>query len=369
MGALDSLMKPFECKSFKAPNRLMMAPMSRYFAPGGLLTQNSVDYYRRRIEGGLGTVISEAVAIDRPGSVAADTVPHFYGDAALAMWARVRKDCQKAGGTFIPQLWHVGGCEDFNYPDSPHPPLESPSGLVGPDIAGGRVMTQQDIDEVIASFVRAGLDAQRMGCGAIELHGAHGYLFDQFFWDVTNKRTDRYGGPDIADRVRFAAETVAAIRQAVGPDFAIIFRISQWKTYMYEAKIAESPQDLERWLTPLKLAGVDIFHCSERRFWEPAFADSDYNLAGWTKKLMGTPTITVGSVGLSRDLMADFVEGESTPALQSLQELVHRFDRGDFDLAAIGRVVLTDPNWLQKIQQGRFEELRPYSRENMDTLY
>jgi 2,4-dienoyl-CoA reductase-like NADH-dependent reductase (Old Yellow Enzyme family) len=138
---------------------------------------------------------------------------------------------------------------------------------------------------------------------------------------------------------------------------------------MYEAKIAESPQDLERWLTPLKLAGVDIFHCSERRFWEPAFADSDYNLAGWTKKLMGTPTITVGSVGLSRDLMADFVEGESTPALQSLQELARRFDRGDFDLAAIGRVVLTDPNWLQKIQQGRFEELRPYSRENMDTLY
>jgi 2,4-dienoyl-CoA reductase-like NADH-dependent reductase (Old Yellow Enzyme family) len=369
MGALDSLMKPFECKSFKVPNRLMMAPMSRYFAPGGLLTQASVDYYRRRIEGGLGSVISEAVAIDRPGSVAADTVPHFYGDEALAMWARVREDCQKAGGAFIPQLWHVGGCEDFNYPDSPHPPLESPSGLVGPDIAGGREMTQADIDGVIASFVRAACDAQRIGCNAIELHGAHGYLFDQFFWDVTNKRTDKYGGPDIADRVRFAAETVAAIRQAVGPDLTIIFRISQWKTYMYEAKIAENPQDLERWLTPLTLAGVDIFHCSERRFWEPVFADGDYNLAGWTKKVTGKPTITVGSVGLNRDLMADFVEGESAPALQSLDELTRRFDRGDFDLAAIGRVVLNDPNWLQKVQEGRVEELQPYSRENMDKLY
>jgi len=369
MGALDSLMKPFECKSFKVPNRLMMAPMSRYFAPGGLLTQASVDYYRRRIEGGLGSVISEAVAIDRPGSVAADTVPHFYGDEALAMWARVREDCQKAGGAFIPQLWHVGGCEDFNYPDSPHPPLESPSGLVGPDIAGGREMTQADIDGVIASFVRAARDAQRIGCNAIELHGAHGYLFDQFFWDVTNKRADKYGGPDIADRVRFAAETVAAIRQAVGPDLTIIFRISQWKTYMYEAKIAENPQDLERWLTPLTLAGVDIFHCSERRFWEPVFADGDYNLAGWTKKVTGKPTITVGSVGLNRDLMADFVEGESAPALQSLDELTRRFDRGDFDLAAIGRVVLNDPNWLQKVQEGRVAELQPYSRENMDNLY
>jgi 2,4-dienoyl-CoA reductase-like NADH-dependent reductase (Old Yellow Enzyme family) len=67
--------------------------------------------------------------------------------------------------------------------------------------------------------------------------------------------------------------------------------------------------------------------------------------------------------------MADFVEGESAPALQSLDELTRRFDRGDFDLAAIGRVVLNDPNWLQKVQEGRVEELQPYSRENMDKLY
>lgn len=370
MDTLDPLFKPFECKSLKLSNRIMMAPMSRYFAPGGILTQASVDYYRRRIEGGVGAVITEAVAIDRPGSVAADTVPSFYGDEALAAWDRARASVQNAGGAIIPQLWHVGGCEDFNFPDSPHPPLESPSGLVGPDIKGGKVMSGQDIDEVIASFVRAARDAQRLGFDAIELHGAHGYLFDQFFWDATNLRDDRFGGPTIRERVRFSAETVSAIRDAVGPDFAIIFRVSQWKTYLYDAKIAHSPGELEQWLSPLCDAGVDIFHCSERRFWEPAFADDgDLNLAGWAKKLTGKPTITVGSVGLDRDLMEDFVAGQSVPMLKSLDELVRRFNRGDFDLVAVGRVLLADPDWLRKIRAGKIDRLLPYSKECMAKLH
>lgn len=370
MTSLDCFYTPFECKSLKLRNRFMMAPMSRYFAPGGVLTQESADYYRRRIEGGAGAVITEAVAIDRPGSVAADTVPNFFGEAALAAWDRARADVQGAGGAIIPQLWHVGGCTDFNFPDSPHPPLESPSGLVGAGIEGGRVMTTQDAEAVIASFVRGALDAQRIGCDAVELHGAHGYLFDQFFWDVTNKRDDRFGGADIADRVRFAAETVAAIRAAVGPDFAISFRISQWKTYDYDAKIARDPDELARWVLPLAEAGVDIFHCSERRFWEAAFPDlDDRNLAGWTKEVTGKATITVGSVGLDRDLMQDFVSGQSVPALKSLDELVRRFERGDFDLVAVGRVLLTDPDWLKKVRKGAFDQLKPYSRECMDTLY
>lgn len=366
---LDAFITPFECKSFRVRNRFAMAPMSRYFSPNGVLTDASVDYYRRRVEGGIGTIITEAVGIDRPGSVAVDTVPRFWGEDALAAWDKARAAVQAAGGALVPQLWHVGGCVDFNFPDAPHPPLESPSGIVGPDTKGGRVMTERDIEEVIASFVRAALDAQRFGCDAIELHGAHGYLFDQFFWDITNQRTDRYGGPDIAERVRFAVEVVAAIRRAVGPDFAIIFRISQWKTYLYDARIAHNPQELERWLTPLADAGVDIFHCSDRRFWEPTFADGDYNLAGWTKKVTGLPTITVGSVGLNRDLLADFAEGESTPTLQSLGELERRFDRGDFDIVAIGRALLADPHWLQKVLTGRIDELKPYSKLHMNDLY
>lgn len=234
---------------------------------------------------------------------------------------------------------------------------------------GGREMSESDIADVIASFARGARDAVALGCDAIELHGAHGYIFDQFFWDVTNKRTDRYGGSDIADRARFAAETVAAIRREVGDDLAVIFRISQWKVYDYDARLARDPAELERWLAPLVDAGVDIFHASERRFWEPSFEGSDFNLAGWVKSVTGLPTITVGSIGLSRDLMADFVEGTSHPEVERLQDLERRFERGDFDLVAVGRALLSDPQWLQLVRAGNFAGLKPYSLATKDELY
>ena len=365
---LDSLLTPFRCKSLSVPNRFMMAPMSRYFAPGGMIGEDNVEYYRRRIEGGAGAVITEGMSVDRPGAVAADNVPQFHGRESLAMWRRVVDACHAAGGAFIPQLWHVGGCTDFNYPDSPHPPLESPSGWVGPEMEGGRPMSESDVADVIQSFVRGALDAKSIGCDAIELHGAHGYLFDQFFWAATNRRSDRYGGAEIGARSRFAAEVVATIREAVGPDFALIFRMSQWKVYEYECKLARNPAELEEWLAPIAEAGVDIFHCSDRRFWEPAFEGDDRNLAGWTKKLVGKPTITVGSVGLNRDLMQDFVDGESLPEPQRLDELVRRYERGDFDLVAIGRVLIANHDWIKKVLQRRFGELKPYSLATKDEL-
>ena len=366
---LGSLLIPFECKSLKLTNRFVMAPMSRYFAPGGTPGQDIADYYRRRVEGGVAGVITEGVAVDAPGSVAADSIPHFHGESAMQGWRQVVDDVHQAGGAFIPQLWHVGGCTDFNFPDSPHDPLLSPSGLVGADIAGGRAMTEEDIADVVASFARAAKDAVKIGCDAVELHGAHGYLFDQFFWDVTNKRTDRYGGLDIATRARFAAETVAAIREAVGPQLAIIFRISQWKVYDYEARLARDPRELESWLAPLVDAGVDIFHASERRFWEPTFEGSDLNLAGWVKAVTACPTITVGSIGLSRDLMADFVDGISQPEIEKLDELRRRFERGDFDLVAVGRALLSDPQWLHKVLTNDLSDLKPYTLVTKDLLY
>lgn len=136
---------------------------------------------------------------------------------------------------------------------------------------------------MIAAFAQAADDAKRIGFDGIELHGAHGYLIDQFFWGKTNRRTDRYGG-DLVDRTRFAVEIVKACRRAVGPDYPIALRFSQWKSSDYTAKLAETPDELARFLAPLANAGVDIFHCSTRRCWESEFIGSDLNLAGWTKK-------------------------------------------------------------------------------------
>ena len=175
-----------------------------------------------------------------------------------------------------------------------------------------------------------------------------------------------HGGKTLAERTRFAAELIRAVRTAVGAELAIILRVSQWKLQDFATRLAATPQEMEAWLIPLAEAGVDIFHCSQRRFWDPEFAGSDLNFAGWAKKLTGKPTITVGSIGLSGDFLAAF-RGEAA-APSSLDELLRRFDRGDFDLVAVGRPLLSDPRWARKIHEGRFSELRGFAKEALATL-
>ncbi len=212
----------------------------------------------------------------------------------------------------------------------------------------------------------AARDSKALGYDAVELDGAHGYLIDQFFWEGTNEREDAFGGAGIAGRARFAAEILRAVRLAVGPDFPVIIRLSQWKQQDFNVKLAHTPAEMEGWLQPLADAGADMFHCSQRRFWEPEFEGSDLNFAGWAKKLTGAPTITVGSVGLTGDFIAGYSGEVSKPA--SLDELLRRLERGEFDLVAVGRALLQDPLWAVKVRQGRTDELMDFDRTAMATL-
>lgn len=366
---IDALFAPFEYKNLRLRNRIVMSPMSRYFSPAGLPTDDVEAYYRRRADGDVGLIVSEGAFIDRSLARNVDLVPTFGGDS-LPAWGRIAASVRDAGAMMIPQLWHVGGHRDFNYPDSAcGDSLESPSGLVGPATPGGQPMAANDIAEVIADFTRAAVDARRLGFAGVELHGAHGYLFDQFFWGETNKRSDCYGGRNLRDRTRFAQDVVRSIRREVGPGFPIVFRLSQWKTNFYDVKLAETPAELADWVCPLVDAGVDIFDCSQRRFFEPEFAGSDLNLAGWVKKITGQPTITVGSVGLNSHLFEDFESRAlSSPTPWTILEVARRLERQEFDLVAIGRSLLADPHWASKVRARDFGSLRGYSVDMMKTL-
>ncbi|AHF89144.1 12-oxophytodienoate reductase [Opitutaceae bacterium TAV5] len=368
---VQPLFQPFRTKSLRLRNRIVMAPMTRSFAPGGVLSPEVAGYYTRRAAADVGLILSEGTVVNRTAASLSDNVPHFHGEKALAAWKTVIDSVHAAGGTMAPQLWHMGAVRAPEPGGKTLPPQESPSGLVPPDHRAGAIMSEADIADTVAAFAQAAADAKRLGFQAIEIHGAHGYLIDQFFWSVTNRRTDRYGGATLRERSRFATEIVRAIRAAVGPDFAIILRLSQWKQQDYSAKLAATPQEMETWLTPLVAAGVDILHCSQRRFHEPEFPDSgsDLNFAGWAKKLTGAPTITVGSVGLSGEFIASLRQGEGASANPgSLGELLRRFERGDFDLVAVGRPLLADPEWVRKIHQGRTAELRAFSKDDLLTL-
>jgi len=362
-----SLFSAFEHKSLKLTNRFCMAPMTREMSPGGVVTDEVVAYYRRRARHGVGLVITEGTTVDHPVASLNPAVPRFHGADALAGWKRVVDAVHDEGGSIIPQLWHVGMARRPG--TGPYPELQShgPSGLVRPGKLKGHVMSEEDIADVVTAFASAGSEAVRLGFDGVELHGAHGYLIDQFFWEGTNQRTDGYGG-DLQARTRFAAEVVREVREAVGPGFAIVLRFSQWKQQEYSARLADSPSELERFLTPLCDAGVDLFHCSTRRFWEAEFPEeSDWNLAGWARHLTGRPSITVGSVGLDAEFLGAFVgHGAKTAGLDRLEE---RFERGEFDLVAVGRALLQDPCWVEKVAEGRFSEIEDFDSSSMRKLY
>ncbi|WP_405727998.1 NADH:flavin oxidoreductase [Streptomyces sp. NBC_01537] len=366
--AAEVLSRPFTLGRTTVPNRIVMAPMTRQFSPGGVPGEDVASYYARRAAAGVGLIITEGTYVDHPSAGQSDSVPRFHGEESLAGWARVADAVHAAGGTIMPQLWHVGMARKAGDPPIVTAPPVGPSGIALDGTEGaGHAMTQADLDDVIQAFADAAAAAERAGFDGVELHGAHGYLIDEFLWAGTNRRTDGYGG-DLGSRTRFATEIVAAVRAAVSPDFPVLFRFSQWKSENYDARIAETPDDLAAILTPLADAGVDAFHASQRRFWLPEFdgSGSELNLAGWTKKLTGKPTITVGSVGLDNDFLRGFA-GESA-AVATIDDLLDRLERDEFDLVAVGRALLGDPEWAAKVLGGRVGELSAFAPEQLRVL-
>jgi 2,4-dienoyl-CoA reductase-like NADH-dependent reductase (Old Yellow Enzyme family) len=266
----------------------------------------------------------------------------------------------------MPQLWHVGMARAPGSEPNPEAPPVGPSGLVKPGEQTSKPLAEAEIAAIIDAYAQGAADAMRLGFDGIELHGAHGYLIDQFFWEATNRRTDRWGG-DMAGRARFGVEVVKACRKRTAPDFPILLRFSQWKMTDYDARLATTPEELARFLAPLVDAGVDVFHCSTRRFWQSEFEGSDLNLAGWTKKLTGRPVVTVGSVGLDVDFTSSLRQGRSA-ANVDLDRLLEMVARREVDLVAVGRALLVDPAWAAKVHDGRMAEFLPFTPEALKTL-
>ncbi|QIR14607.1 NADH:flavin oxidoreductase [Shewanella aestuarii] len=365
---INKLFEPFSLGKLSLKNKTVMAPMTRAFSPNYAPNDEVAAYYRRRAEGEVGLIITEGTFVGHEGANGYENVPAIYGEQALAGWKKVVDEVHSAGGKIAPQLWHVGSVRKSGIGPNKSAPAYSPSGLYKPGAPNGVAMSQDDINEVIAAFAQAALDAKNIGFDAIEVHGAHGYLVDQFFWQGTNQRDDQYGG-SLENRTRFGVEIVQAIRAAVGEDFTIIFRFSQWKQQDYSAKLCETPDELAQFLSLLSDAGVDIFHASTRRFWVPEFEGSDLNLAGWTKKLTNKPVITVGNVGLDSDFIGEGnadLSGTSNPT--GIDELLVRLNNDEFDLVGIGRALLVDPQWVNKIKHNAISDIKPFNKKSLMSL-
>jgi 2,4-dienoyl-CoA reductase-like NADH-dependent reductase (Old Yellow Enzyme family) len=364
--SIDLLFRPLAFGATTLRNRIVMAPMTRRRSPGGVPGADVEAYYRRRAEGGVGLVISEGTYIDHPAASAYPNVPHFFGAASLAGWRRVLAAVHGAGAKMIPQLWHVGAIRQRGMGPDADVPGYGPCALVGDGVTLVKAMTEEDMDEIAQSYARGARTVQDLGFDGVALHAAHGYLIDQFFWNVTNGRNDGYAG-SVENRCRFAVQVVRAIRRAVGPGFPIVFRFSQWKMNDYDARIAVTPEELAIILRTLAEAGVDVFDVSTRRFWLPAFTGSELSLAAWTRRLSAKPVIAVGSVGLDQPHQSKvFRRPDNVDAkVTDIGIVLERMSQDDFDLVAVARAILADPQWVEKIRRGAFDEIKPFTHAAM----
>jgi len=322
---IKSLFEPYELNGLNLPNRWVMAPMTRKQSPKNMPTDTVAEYYRRRAAGGVGLLITEGALVDHPLASPDDDIPQITPTSVDA-WRTVVDGVHEEGASIFVQLWHQGPIARPGI--SATPVLEDDVEVVP------KADTRQE--QLMAdAFVRGAISARDAGFDGLEFPGAHGYLLDSFLR---------------AGRVEYLCDLIRETRRQVGPDFPLALRFSQWTVRDLVARQFDTPEQLEQALLPLRDAGIDIFHASTRRFWLPEFPGSDLNLAGWTRKITEAPTITVGNVGLvTSEFCADGPE--------SATELLRRFDRGEFDMVAIGRPLLSDANWCQKVRDDLTDQI------------
>ena len=364
--SVAALFRPLTIGSLSLRNRVVMPPMGVHWAENGVPDANVADYYRKRAEGGAGLIIAEGTFINHPVAGHNPGYLRLDTEATVQGWAKVVGDVHAAGAKIIPELWHCGlvyPSEDLRNGTEydPRRGFVSPSGFITPNDKVAEPMTKKQIEEVIEAFANSAVCALRAGFDGIELHGAHGFLIDQFFWDQLNRRTDEYGG-SMRNRARFGAEIIAAVRRAVGPDCPISIRLSQWKMQDFEAKIANNPEQLAQWLEPLVDAGIDFFDCSQRHYWQPEFEGSPLNFAAWVKKITAKPVITVGSVGLNAEMRDSLLEGKTANAQPAdIERMVSRLSSGEFDMVAVGRSLIANPEWPKLVASCRSHELADFT--------
>lgn len=220
---MTTLQDPLKAGAFTLKNRVVLAPLTRCRASAGRVPNDMMrEYYVQRASAGM--ILTEATSVTPMGVGYPDT-PGIWSDEQVAGWKKITDAVHTAGGTILLQLWHVGRISDPLYLDGALPVAPSavkPSGtvsLVRPkkEFVTPRALELSEIPGVVAAYRRGAENAKRAGFDGVEVHGANGYLLDQFLQDSSNKRTDQYGG-SIENRARLMLEVVDACIEVWGAD-------------------------------------------------------------------------------------------------------------------------------------------------------
>lgn len=324
-------------------NRLSVAPMTRISATGdGEATTRMARYYERFASGGFGTIITEGIYTDRAHAQGYVDQPGMTDEAQATSWKPIVARLKAHGATALAQLMHAGAISQGNRfvdgtlaPSAVQPKGEQMAFYHGKDryrLPGA--MTEAQIADAIAGFAdAAGRAVEIAGFDGIEIHGANGYLLDQFLTDYTNMRTDAWGG-STQNRLRLTLETLKAVRARVGARVPVGVRLSQAKVNDYHHTWAGGESDAEIIFGSLGDAGADFIHVTEFEAWQPAFAGTGPSLMRLAKRYAPKAAILANG------------------GLHDIDRAVAALNEGA-DIVTIGRGALANPDLPRRLSDGR----------------
>lgn len=340
--SVSSLLSSFKIKNKHLINRLVVAPMTRVTASeDGIASNRMLSYYEDFARGRFGLVITEGIYIDQTWSQTYAYQAGIVSPSQTAAWRKITDAVHAQDGKIIAQIQHSGALSQGNFhkDGTVSASAVEPKGTQLSFYRGEgkypvpRELNEDEIQNIIRSFAEAAARAiSDAHFDGVEIHGANGYLLDQFFTDYTNKRVDKWGG-DTAGRLSLSLEVIKAVRARLGVEAVVGIRISQGKVNDFHHKWANGEEDACTAFTLLAQSGIDYLHVTEYEAWEPAFEGTELSLVELARKY--APELTI------------IANGSLHEPERAEEVLV-----AGADLIALGRGALANHDWPKRVETG-----------------
>lgn len=336
---LKKIFEPGLIGTLEIKNRLIVPPMlTEYASEDGRLTERYISYYEEKAKGGWGLIICEDNAVDIKG-VGFKSIPGVWSDEIMAEHTTLVERVHEAGAKIAVQLYHAGRQSHSSLlGEKPVAPSAIQDPVMGET---PRALLTEEIKDLVEKYAQAARRSKEAGYDAVELHGAHGYLINQFVSPFSNKRTDQYGGT-LHNRLRFPLEIIKRVKELVGEEYPIIYRISAEELVEGGLTI----EDTKTIAMFLEEAGVSAIHASGGVYKSSATLCaptavqtaifSDY--AKEIKKVVNIPVLTVNKI-----------------VYPEVAEALLREEKADF--VSMGRASIADPYLPVKAMEGRHDEI------------
>lgn len=350
---MSDVMQSVQFHSITVPNRFALAPMTRTSAEAdGTPNTLMADHYETYAKGGFGLVITEGTYTDNKASQGYANQPGIVNNSHIEGWKTIVGRVHAAGSRIFVQLMHAGAQFQANrYTDLPLGPSEvtpkgAPLGFYGDQTVWQTpsAMNDADIQTAIEGFAQSAANARAAGFDGIEIHGANGYLLNQFLSTHFNKRDDRYGG-SLENRMRLAVEVTRAVRKAVGDGYPVGVRLSQGTVTDPDYQLPEGAAGFRQVVEALRDAGADFVHTTDGDVNRQHFTEGSQTLASVAAEVKGIDLILNGNIDET-----------------NCQDIANQFPGA---LLAVGKKALANPDFVQRLKDGKeiadinFEMLQP----------